>query len=79
QYLEHLQQPFYSKFIAVSKHYPNSQFTNDEAGFPIAKTSDETINGFFATANYLDKAVEEFFNYLKSSGLNENSVIVLYG
>ena len=79
QYLEHLQQPFYSKFIAVSNHYPYSQFTNDEAGFPIAKTSDETINGYFATANYLDKSVEEFFNYLKASGLYENSVIVLYG
>lgn len=79
EYLEHLQQPFYSKFIAVSNHYPYSQFTNDEAGFPIAKTSDETINGYFATANYLDKSVEEFFNYLKASGLYENSIIVLYG
>ncbi|KAF9404720.1 hypothetical protein HW555_014202 [Spodoptera exigua] len=63
----------------VSNHYPYSQFTNDEAGFPIANTSDETINGYFATANYLDKSVEEFFNYLKASGLYENSVIVLYG
>ncbi|MGX7132334.1 LTA synthase family protein [Enterococcus songbeiensis] len=79
QYLEHLQQPFYTKFVAVSNHYPYSQFTNDEAGFPMANTSDETINGYFATANYLDKAVEEFFNYLKASGLYENSVIVLYG
>src|SRR5699024_1403222 len=33
----------------------------------------------FATANYLDTAVEEFFNYLKKSGLYDNSVIVLYG
>ena len=32
-----------------------------------------------ATANYLDTAVEEFFNYLKASGLYDNSVIVLYG
>lgn len=79
QYLEHLQQPFYSKFIAVSNHYPYSQFTNDEGGFPLANTSDETINGYFATANYLDKSVEEFFNYLKKSGLYENSVVVLYG
>jgi lipoteichoic acid synthase len=79
QYLEHLQQPFYSKFIAVSNHYPYSEFTNEEGGFPLATTSDETINGYFATANYLDKAVEEFFNYLKESGLYENSVIVLYG
>lgn len=79
QYLEHLQQPFYSKFIAVSNHYPYSKFTNDEGGFPLASTNDETINGYFATANYLDTAVEEFFNYLKASGLYDNSVIVLYG
>lgn len=79
QYLEHLQQPFYSKFIAVSNHYPYSKFTNEEAGFPLAQTNDETINGYFATANYLDTAVEEFFDYLKSSGLYKNSVIVLYG
>lgn len=79
KYLEHLQQPFYSKFIAVSNHYPYSKFEGDEAGFPMANTSDETINGYFATANYLDRAVEEFFNYLKASGLYDNSVIVLYG
>lgn len=79
QYLEHLQQPFYSKFIAVSNHYPYSEFKDDEAGFPMADTADTTINGYFATANYLDKAVEEFFNYLKASGLYDNSVIVLYG
>lgn len=79
EYLEHLQQPFYSKFIAVTNHYPYSQLTGDEAGFPHATTDDETINGYFATANYLDTAVEEFFNYLKASGLYENSIIVMYG
>ena len=45
----------------------------------MATTSYNTINVYFATANYLDTAVEEFFNYLKASGLYENSVIVLYG
>ena len=79
QYLEHLQQPFYTKFVAVSNHYPYAQFTDEDAGFPIADTCDETINGYFATANYLDTAVEEFFNYLKDSGLYDNSIIVLYG
>ena len=79
KYLEHMQQPFYSKFIAVTNHYPYSQFKDGDAGFPLAKTPDPTINGYFATANYLDKAVEEFFNYLKKSGLYENSIIVMYG
>ncbi|WP_437184423.1 LTA synthase family protein [Vagococcus intermedius] len=79
QYLEHLQQPFYTKMIAVSNHYPYSEFKGDEAGFPIPNTKDTTINGYFATANYLDKSVEEFFNYLKASGIYDNSMIVLYG
>lgn len=79
KYLEHLQQPFYTKFIAVSNHYPYAEFTDEDAGFPLANTSDNTINGYFATANYLDKAVEEFFTYLKAAGLYENSVFVLYG
>ena len=78
-YLEHLQQPFYTKFITVSNHYPYVQFDGDESGFPLAKTKDETINGYFATANYLDSAVKEFFDYLKASDVYKNSVIVLYG
>lgn len=49
------------------------------SGFPLAKTQDETINGYFATANYLDSSIKAFFDYLKESGLYKNSIIVLYG
>lgn len=79
KYLEHLQQPFYTKFIAVSNHYPYSQLSGDETGFPLAQTKDETINSYFSTANYMDTAVHEFFDYLKQSGLYDNSIIILYG
>lgn len=79
QYLEHLQQPFYTKFISVSNHYPYSPLKGDEGGFPMANTPDATINGYFATANYLDKSIEEFFNYLKETGVYDNSMIILYG
>ena len=80
KYLEHLQQPFYAKYITVSNHYPyTTSLIGDEIGFPLADTKDETINGYFATANYLDSAVKAFFDYLKESGLYENSIIVLYG
>ena len=81
KYLEHLQQPFYTKFITVSNHYPYTSLAgeSDEEGFPLAKTDDETINGYFATANYLDSAIEAFFSYLKESGLYDDSIIVLYG
>lgn len=80
KYLERLQQPFYTKFLAVSHHYPYNSLDGspDEQGFPKAQTKDETINGYFATANYLDTAIQSFFQYLKDTGLYDNSVIVLY-
>lgn len=81
KYLERMQQPFYTKFITVSNHYPYTSLKgeSDEEGFPLAKTDDETINGYFATANYLDASLQAFFNYLKESGVYNNSIIVLYG
>ncbi|MGT2771475.1 LTA synthase family protein [Streptococcus marimammalium] len=79
KYLERMQQPFYTKFITVSNHYPYQNLSGNEVGFPLAQTDDETINGYFATANYLDSAVKSFFDYLKASGLYDNSVILLYG
>ena len=80
KYLEHMQQPFYAKYITVSNHYPyTTSLIGDEIGFPLAKTKDETIHGYFATANYLASSIKAFFDYLKASGLYENSIIVLYG
>ena len=78
KYLERLQQPFYAKFVTVSNHFP---FTLDDqnTSFDKANTSDASINNYFVTAHYLDQAVQEFFEYLKKSGLYDNSIIVLYG
>ncbi|WGN89663.1 LTA synthase family protein [Ligilactobacillus faecis] len=78
KYLEKLQQPFYAKFITVSNHFP---FVLDEQNksFETANTGDSSVDNYFVTAHYLDQAVKEFFDYLKASGLYDNSVIVLYG
>ena len=78
KYLEHLQQPFYAKFITVSNHFP---FVIDSQNktFKAADTGDSSVDNYFVTAHYLDQAVKEFFDYLKKSGLYENSVIVIYG
>ena len=78
KYLEHLQQPFYAKFITVSNHFP---FVIDKQNttFTKADTSDSSIDNYFVTAHYLDQAVKEFFDYLKKAGLYNNSMIVIYG
>lgn len=80
KYLEQMQQPFYAKFITVTNHIPFTLDKEDQdPNFKTVKTSDQTINNYFETAHYLDEAVREFFNYLKSSGLYKNSMVVIYG
>ena len=78
KYLERLQQPFYAKFVTVSNHFPFA-LDDQNTSFDKANTSDASINNYFVTAHYLDQAVQEFFEYLKKSGLYDNSIIDLYG
>nr|WP_244138508.1 LTA synthase family protein [Ligilactobacillus agilis] len=78
KYLERLQQPFYAKFITVSNHFP-FELDKKNTSFKAANTGDSTVDNYFVTAHYLDQAVNEFFNYLKESGLYNNSIIVIYG
>lgn len=76
--LQSLPQPFYSKFIMLTHHYP---FTIDQDKTTIEKhdTGSKTVDNYFQTARYSDEALEQFFNDLKESGLYDNSVIVMYG
>lgn len=78
EYIEQLPQPFYSKFITLTNHFPYP-LEEENASIPKANTSDETVNSYFQTVRYTDEAIEEFFNWLKESGLYENSIIVIYG
>ncbi|WP_070120990.1 LTA synthase family protein [Bacillus marinisedimentorum] len=77
-YLKELPQPFYTKFLTLTNHFP---FTMDEGDtpFPAEDTNDNVVNYYFQTANYLDQALEQFFNDLKASGLYDNTMIVMYG
>jgi lipoteichoic acid synthase len=76
--LETLPQPFYTKFITVSNHYPYPIDEKDTTIAP-ATTGDKSVDTYFQTARYADEALEQFFVYLKESGLYENSVIIMYG
>lgn len=78
KYLEELPQPFYSKVITVTNHYP---YDLDEKNVSINKTQtdDETVDGYVQTARYLDQAFGEFEQNLKDNGLWDKSMIVLYG
>ncbi|WP_459502729.1 LTA synthase family protein [Bacillus sp. C1] len=76
--LETLKQPFYSKFITLSNHFPYP-IDKEEATIEPANTGDSSVDTYFQTARYLDEAVKSFMDYLKQSGLYDNSIIVMYG
>jgi lipoteichoic acid synthase len=78
KYLERLQQPFYAKFVTLSNHYP-FPYDKEDSTFPQGTTKDDSVNGYFATSNYADQALKEFFDYLKKAHIYENSIFVLYG
>jgi len=76
--LESLPEPFYSKFILLSNHFP---FAMDEGDtdFPAGDFGDKVVNQYFQSAHYMDQALEQFFNDLKADGLYDKTVIVMYG
>ncbi|WP_057002377.1 LTA synthase family protein [Agrilactobacillus composti] len=78
KYLEHMQQPFYTKFITVTNHFPFS-LSDTDSDFPKPDTGDDIVNNYFRTAHYLDQSLQEFFQYLKDSGLYDKTMVVIYG
>lgn len=80
KYLEQIQQPFYVKYLTVTNHIPfdMDQMDRDKT-FTTTNTTNSTINNYFETAHYLDQSLQEFFDYLKKSGLEKNTMVILYG
>ncbi|WP_080846138.1 LTA synthase family protein [Cytobacillus gottheilii] len=76
--LEELPQPFYTRFITLSNHFP-FEMDEGDTDFPAAETDDKIVNQYFQSAHYMDAALEQFFQDLKTSGLYDDTVVVLYG
>ena len=80
KYLQHMQQPFYAKYITVTNHFPYTLDDEDkDPNFVTTNTGDSVVDGYFETAHYLDQSVQEFYKYLEKSGLYDKSIIVIYG
>lgn len=77
-YLKGLSQPFYSKLITLTNHFPFSLEQEDES-IPEWTSNDGTVNRYFTTVRYEDEALKQFFERLKDEGLYENSVFIIMG
>lgn len=76
--MKNLPQPFYSRLITLTNHFP---FDLDEEDQLIDEydSNSQTLNKYFPTVRYQDEALKRFIEKLKEDGLYDNSVIVLYG
>lgn len=70
--------PFYAFLITLSSHHPFNYFDNYHDFF-VGSYEGTFLGDYMKAANYVDKALGEFFEDLKQRGLYENSVIVMYG
>lgn len=77
-HMKEMPKPFYAKLITLTNHHP---FRLDEEDIMISlyDSSSGTLNRYFQTVRYMDEAIKHFFQELKSAGLYENSIIVMYG
>lgn len=76
--MKEMPQPFYSRLITLTNHYP-FYLDPEDIMIPEYDSSSGTLNRYFQTVRYLDESVKEFFDDLKEQGLYENSIIVMYG
>lgn len=77
-YLKELKSPFYARFITITNHFPFELAEEDRSLEPYDSNS-SILNNYFPTVRYMDEAIELFFNELKTSGIYDDSVIVIMG
>ncbi|WP_439846479.1 LTA synthase family protein [Bacillus subtilis] len=76
--MKNLPQPFYSRLITLTNHFPFDLDDEDQL-IDEYDSSSQTLNKYFPTVRYQDEALKRFIEKLKEDGLYDNSVIVLYG
>ncbi|WP_044894424.1 LTA synthase family protein [Bacillus alveayuensis] len=78
QMLKDLPQPFYTKYITLTNHFP-FELEEEDKFIEEFDSNDGVVNRYFTTVRYTDEAVKVFIQKLKEAGLYDNSVIILYG
>jgi phosphoglycerol transferase MdoB-like AlkP superfamily enzyme len=71
--------PFYAQVISMTAHHPYT-IPPDKRKFPLPDVYKDTFVGNYILAqHYADAALGRFIDKLQSSGIWENSLIVVYG
>ncbi|MGG3889249.1 LTA synthase family protein [Metabacillus fastidiosus] len=77
-HLAKLPQPFYTRLITLTNHFP-FEIGEEDKFIEEFDSNSKTLNRYFPTVRYMDEALKAFIEKLKGSGVYENSIIVMYG
>ncbi len=78
EHLKTLPQPFYTKFITLTNHFP-FELGEEDKMINEFKSNSRTLNRYFPTVRYTDEAIKHFIQRLKDEGMYEDSIIIIYG
>jgi phosphoglycerol transferase MdoB-like AlkP superfamily enzyme len=72
--------PFYGFIVTLSGHHPYNFEGLDDGSFPLPEEMRKTLLGDYMIAmNYFDRELGRFLEGMKDLGLDQKSLIVLYG
>lgn len=74
--IEALPEPFHAFLITITSHMP---FTMPAAYHGLNLQTDQRTHDYLQSIHYVDRVFGEFYRDLKSRGLLEDSVLVIYG
>ncbi|RWZ58741.1 LTA synthase family protein [Halobacillus fulvus] len=76
--MKEMEQPFFSKMITLTNHYPFT-LPEDKKMIEEGETSSGTLNRYFQTIRYQDEALKQFVEEFKNSELYDDTILVIYG
>ncbi|HLQ71192.1 MAG TPA: LTA synthase family protein, partial [Bacillota bacterium] len=78
KYLQTIEQPFYTKLLTLTNHFPY-ELEEEDMSIDRYDSNSATLNHYFPTVRYTDESIEGFFNQLKQAGLYDDSIIIIMG
>jgi phosphoglycerol transferase MdoB-like AlkP superfamily enzyme len=71
--------PYHAFLISLSSHFPYDNDKSKYSSFDVGKYKDTLLGDYLEAVHYTDEALGQFVDELKSSGMMDDTVLVLYG
>ncbi|MGM0444941.1 MAG: LTA synthase family protein [Bacillota bacterium] len=77
-YLKKAEKPFFAFLITLTSHTPFDTYPSEERIKEYNDINNPLVRDYFNSITFVDKSIENFFNKIEASGLDENTLIIIY-